>query len=199
MATKRGETGTVTKEGKLTTYRSARADAPAGSGDAAYASWLAADRVLFVPPDGDAKAAIDHALANGGADQGATVKDLLAYVDTTSIVWGVGALPQQVRDQMKMMGYVPDGFFVQLDAPKDLALVLGLRYEDAKAAESSAKLFTTALDEAKKSPPPGMKEVMESLEVAHEGRILKVSAKVPTSALEGLAGMAGAMGGGFGL
>jgi hypothetical protein len=193
MAAKEQHEVAIAKDGKVTVYTNKT------EGKNLYAHWVAADTVVLVPGALDDPAAARALAEGGGADKNAQLGEMLQLIDTGAVFWGAGALPQMARDQMKAMGYVPDGFVVEIDVPGDVKIGFGLRYEDDKAAESSFKFFKMGLDEAKKSPPlPMLKDLMSTVEVKHTGRMVKVSATLTMKQVEEVAGMAAGLGGGLG-
>lgn len=189
MAKKEGE-GPIeaSQDGKVTVYTDK------AKGESLYALWTDDSTVALVPGALDDAAATKAMAEGGGADGNKDLAAMLELVDTGATLWGAGALPPQARDQLKQMGYVPDGFFLAIDVGSDVKLDFGLRYEDDKAAESSFKFFEMGLEQMKQNPPlPMLKDLLQTVSVQHTGRMVKVSAKMTTAQIEQIAGMAGAM------
>jgi hypothetical protein len=190
MAAKDGDQVEISKAGKVTVYNNKT------KGKLLHAIWVATDTIALVPSAIDDPAAARTLADSGGADQNQQLGAMLELIDTSAVLWGAGVLPAVAREQMKQMGYVPDGFFVEVDVTAGIKLGFGLRYEDDKAAESSFKFFKMGLEQARTNPPvPMLKDLLETVEVKHNGRMIKVSASLTTAQLEQIVGMVTTMGG----
>jgi hypothetical protein len=181
----------VTRQGRLTIYRD-----PGAPARTAYAAWLGPHTIALVPSALD-DAAAARALAEGtGVDRVPELVDLVARTDTAAVVWAAGAIPPPVRARLASIGYVPDGFFLAIDAAADVSLRLGLRYADERAAASSARLATGWLEEARARPPlPFLKEVLATARLERSGRVVVGSARLTTAQLGEIATMIRAAGG----
>lgn len=177
-----GDELAVTQEGRLTTY------VARGSGDALHASWISPSTVAVAPAALDDPAPLAALLAGPrGAGDGGALAGLLERVDTAAVAWAIGVLPPAARAEIASMGYVPDGFLVSLDVASGVELTVGLRYEDDRAAESSRKLFTTALGEWRDEPPlPALPGYLSTARIEREGRLVVLELRLTLRQVEEL-------------
>jgi len=179
-----GDQAAITSDGKLTTYSARKRD------EALLLLWTAPDTVALAPGAIGDGAPLRRLLGDP-APPAPALAALLAEVDTRSILWGAGALPALARDQMKGMGYVPDGFFFAVDLPGDVELRFSLRYPDEQAAMSSAKLFKVAVEQIKEKPPlPQLAGMLARAKISYAGRTVRLAATLTLEQVAALRAMA---------
>jgi hypothetical protein len=167
-----------------------------GAGDeVGRVRWVAPDTALLHP---GALELASGLTAPGGAEASPRLAGLFELVDSDATLWGVGALPEETREELRTMGHVPDGFVLDVDLADAVRLGLGLRYETVEAATSSLKLFEVLLEELRAKPPMALVgEIAPGVRLTRSGAVVQASATITADQLDRLVAMASSMSGGW--
>ena len=156
------------------------------------------DGRLFFTKKGQLNATID--LVKGGktslasSANGAAMRDALKGASTKSHVWMTVLIPKKDRDSMSAASIAAQSFSLSFDFSEDVKAAIRIATASEANAQSSLKMFTTVLPQAKQAMGSiGLSSAAQTITLAQDKAAIVASIKVTAAEIRSLVAMASSM------
>lgn len=128
--------------------------------------------------------------------RGKAMRDALTDASTTSHVWMTVLIPKKDRDQMSAASIAAESFSLSFDFSADVKAAIRIATASAANAQSSLKMFTMVLPQAKQAMGGiGLSAAASTITVAQDKAAVVASIKVTAAEIRSLVAMASSMAG----